>query len=83
MAQYGVPCKLQLAALCGITAIRERGMSAIEEALDIANTWKPLMSSFTTSNTTDSTEEAGRPKSEDSELSDSGEKSRDTDNGGR
>lgn len=83
LAQYGVPCKLQLAALCGITAIRERGMSAIEEALDIANTWKPLNSSFTTSNTTDSTEDVGRPKSEDSELSDSGEKSRDTDNGGR
>ena len=83
LAQYGVPCKLQLAALCGITAIRERGMNAIEEALDIANTWKPLNSSFTTSGNTDNSEDVGRPKSEDSELSDSGEKSRDTDNGGR
>ena len=58
-------------------------MSAIEEALDIANTWKPLNSSFTTSGNVDDSEDVGRPKSEDSELSDSGEKSRDTDNGGR
>lgn len=77
LAQYGVPCKLHLTALAGVTPLKERGLVALENVLGIHEEWKPLQSSFTTSG--DSSEESGRPEETDSELGDSGEATRDND----
>ena len=76
LAQFGVPVKMKLSALSGVTSLKERGMVALEEMLDLANTWKPLNSSFI-GNTTD--DEGGRPKKSDGEIADNTEISRDRD----
>lgn len=72
-AQYGIPVKLQLSALLNATQGKERGLTLMEEILDLQNTWKPLMSSHTTSGN----DEGGRPQLEDNEISESGEATRD------
>ena len=76
LAQFGVPVKMKLSALSGVTALKERGMVALEEMLDLANTWKPLNSSFIGDTTDD---EGGRPKKSDGEIADNTEVSRDRD----
>lgn len=76
-SQYGLPTKLQLASLLGLSASKERGLLELENALDIVNVWRPLASSFTSSG--DVTDEGGRPTVSDTELTDSGEKTKDSD----
>ena len=50
LAQYGVPVKLQLSALCGVTQGVERGLTFLEDnILNLSEEWKPLASSHTTS----------------------------------
>lgn len=48
-------------------------MSAMQEMLDIYESWRPLKSAYQTSND----DEGGRPESDDKDLTESGEKSRD------
>ena len=45
-AQFGVPVKLQVAAMMGATQLNERGLSALESLLNLNETWTPLNSSF-------------------------------------
>lgn len=81
MAQYGVPCKLHLTSLLGITPLKERGLLALEKVLKINEEWRPLNSSFTTSGTSEGDD--GRPENPDGELTDSGEATRDSDGNDR
>lgn len=69
LAQYGIPNKLVLCTLAGISQNQERGMSAIEEALGLhdGSTWIPLSSSHTMSSS-ESTEESGRPSVADEDV---------------
>lgn len=67
LAQYGIPNKLILSALSGISQNQERGMSALEDILDLSNTWRPLSSSFTQSGN-DSSSERGRPSIKDENV---------------
>ena len=67
LAQYGIPNKLILSALSGISQNQERGMSVLEDILDLRNTWKPLSSSFTQSDS-GSSEEGGRPSIKDEDI---------------
>ena len=79
LAQYGVPVKLQLSALCGVTQGIERGLTFLEDnILNLSEEWKPLASSHTTSNT-DNENESGRSEVEDDKISDEGEATRDRD----
>lgn len=75
-SQYGLPCKLQLASLLGLSASKERGLLELENALDIVNVWRPLMSSHTL---TGDESAGGAPVVSDTDLSDSGEATRDND----
>lgn len=80
VAQYSVPCKMELASIIGENPVKERGMSYLEKALGISiNSWnQPLVSSNTqasgVSENGDGSE--GRPVS-DEPLSDEGEETRD------
>lgn len=79
VAQYSVPCKMELASLINANPAKERGMSYLEKALGIGmDSWnQPLISSNTQSGITDNGDGSeGRPKSEDP-LSDEGEKTKD------
>ena len=67
LAQYGIPNKLILSALSGISQNQERGMSVLEDILDLSNTWKPLSSSFTQSDS-GSSKEGGRPSIKDEDI---------------
>lgn len=79
LAQYGVPVKLQLSALCGVTQGVERGLTFLEDdVLNLSKEWKPLASSHTTSGS-DLSNEGGRKKVDDSKISDEGEATRDND----
>ena len=76
MAQFGVPVKLELSALVNVSQGLERGSIYLEDIiLDLINTWKPLVSSHT-GGMIDTNKTA--TKKESDELSDSGEKSRDS-----
>ena len=77
VAQYSVPCKLELASLISANPSKERGMSYLEKVLGLGKTsWnQPLVSSNTfTGESGDGSE--GRPES-DEPLSDEGEKTKD------
>ena len=79
IAQYSVPCKLELASLINANPVKERGMSYLESALKIGvDSWNiPLVSSNTQSGNVESGDGSeGRPQS-DEPLSDEGEKTRD------
>lgn len=83
LAQYGVPVKLQLSALCGVTQGVERGLTFLEDnILNLSEEWKPLASSHTTSSS-DLSGEGGREKVDDSKISDEGEATRDSDGNDR
>ena len=77
VAQYSVPCKMELASLLGVNPVKERGMSYLEKALGIGtDSWnQPLVSSNTQSGENGDGSD-GRPKS-DEPLSDEGEKTKD------
>ena len=77
VAQYSVPCKLELASLINANPAKERGMSYLEKVLGLGITsWnQPLVSSNTyTGENGDGSE--GRPES-DHPLSDEGENTKD------
>lgn len=77
VAQYSVPCKMELASLLNANPVKERGMSYLEKALGLGITsWnQPLVSSNTqTSENGDGSD--GRPDSEEP-LSDEGENTKD------
>ena len=76
---YGAPIKNELLACFGYTPAQSYGTSILEDCLDIVNSWKPLRSSNTQSNS-DIEAEGGRPKVDDTELSDSGIQTRENDN---
>ena len=79
LAQYGIPVKLELAALTNANPTKERGMSYMEEALGLTTaSWnKPLVSSNVQSGLTENSDGSeGRAKSEEP-LSDEGEATRD------
>ena len=74
LAQYGVPVKLELSALLGVSQCLERGSTFLEnEVLNLHEQWLPLMSSHTQS--LDGNEGSNEKKIRD--LSDAGEKSKD------
>lgn len=76
-AQYGVPNKLILAALNGISQQEEMGLSYLEnEVLKIHDNWKPLVSSHTQSG---SENEVGNVTKDDDDISDQGTVTRDND----
>ena len=79
VAQYSVPCKMELASLLSINPVKERGMSFLENALGLtASSWnKPLVSSNIQSGMTENGDGSeGRPES-DEPLSDEGENTKD------
>ena len=79
VAQYSVPCKMELASLLNANPVKERGMSYLEQALGIGvNSWNnPLVSSNTQSgNGNNGDGSDGRPES-DGPLSDEGEATKD------
>lgn len=78
-AQYGLPVKLELAALLNANPVKERGMSFMENALGLTITsWnKPLVSSNIQSGLNENGDGSeGRPES-DGPLSDEGERTKD------
>lgn len=82
LAQYGIPNKLILSALSGISQNQERGMCALEEILDLTNMWRPLSSSFTQSDSGE-TGEVGRPNIKDEDVeSENTQASKDNDSNG-
>lgn len=79
VAQYSVPCKMELASLLNANPAKERGMSYLEKALGIGvDSWNnPLISSNTQSGDVENGDGSdGRPKS-DEPLTDEGEATRD------
>lgn len=72
----GAPLKLIIPIVLGYTPSDTYGMTILEEVLDINNKWKPLQSSSTLS----SDNSSGRPESNEEDLSDAGEKTRENDN---
>lgn len=75
MSQNGIPNKMKLCAANDISPISMFGNSMVENDLfsDIIGGWLPLQTSYTMS---DGDNEAGRPQIEDTELSDSGQVTR-------
>ena len=81
VAQYSVPCKMELVSLLNANPVKERGMSYLESALGIGVTsWnRPLVSSNTVSGNLENGDGSeGRDKIENPEdLTDEGENTRD------
>lgn len=73
-AQYSLPTKLAVLALSGLTELDSLSLNHLEDGiLKLGDKFvTPLRSSYTSSNNT-----SGRPKSDDSSLTDDGEASRD------
>jgi hypothetical protein len=79
IAQYSVPCKMELASLINANPVKERGMSYLEEALGIGVTsWnRPLVSSNVQTGMGENGDGSeGRPES-DEPLTDEGENTKD------
>lgn len=77
--QYGLPMVSYYCASQGLSQAEMDCMNFLEDSvLDIKTRFKPLMSSSTTSNTS---EDPGRPSADTGDLSDAGEKSRETEDG--
>lgn len=80
IAQYSVPCKLELASLLEINPVKERGMSFLEDALGLGiNSWNnPLISSNVQSGNPENGDGSeGRKTKDDEPLTDEGEATRD------
>ena len=75
-AQNGLPDALAYNNLNGFSEKDTMGMLQLQEALGIPVLFKPLQTSYTTSNSGNS--EAGRPESDTGDLSPSGDRSRNT-----
>lgn len=75
---YGAPVKLAICSVLGYSPSDTYGMTILEDVLGIVEKWKPLKSSNTQSNDTES--DIGAPTKDESELSDSGAATRDNDN---
>lgn len=73
-AQNGLPDALAYNNLNGFSEKDTMGMLQLQEALGIPELFKPLQTSYTTSNSGNS--EAGRPESDTGDLSPSGDRSR-------
>lgn len=79
LAQYGVPNKLMLSALAGLSQSNERGLTFLEDnILNLSEEWKPLVSSHTQSSGNLSSG-SGRPESDVTDLSESGEQTQNND----
>lgn len=78
MAQNGIPNKSRLCAANGLSPAVMIGNSIVENQIlgDIFSGWIPLQTSFTQSSNSD---KGGRPMSDDGDLSNSGEVTRDND----
>lgn len=79
LSQNGIPNKSRLCAVNNISPVEMLGNSLIENELfsDIFTNWTPLQTSFTQSS--DSTNEGGRPQMDETELSNSGSVTREND----
>lgn len=81
LAQYSVPCKMELASLLGLNPVKERGMSFLESALGLGtSSWNlPLVSSNVQSGKSENGDGSeGRAEIENPEdLTDEGENTRD------
>lgn len=78
LAQNGLPNKSKLCAASGISPTALIGNSVMENVFgDIFDNWKPLSTSYTAS--ADSSNEGGRERVEDKDLSESGERTREND----
>ena len=77
VAQYSVPCKLELASLVNTNPVKERGMSYLEKVLGLGTTsWNQPLVSSNTQNGENGDGSEGRPESEEP-LTDEGEKTKD------
>lgn len=72
-AQYSLPCKLAVCALNGFTPLEALQNEIFENKILNLTTWTPLASSHTQSSDT-----IGAPKKDDRDLTDAGDRSRDT-----
>lgn len=73
-ATFGIPCKTLLAASAGLTPAEINGLTFLEnEIIDFQNNWKPLLSSYT-----QNTDEIGNEELSDMEISENGEKTRES-----
>lgn len=80
VAQYSVPCKLELASLINANPVKERGMSYLEDVLGIGTTsWNnPLISSNVQSGNVDNGDGSeGAPTKGEGDLTDEGQSTRD------
>lgn len=77
-ATYGLPVKLELNALNGFSALETISKAHLEKALGLTELFVPLQSSNTQDTGNLSNPEGGRPTKSDGEISEDGEKSRDT-----
>ena len=76
--QYGLPNRLALNSLMGINELETLSMLNLEiDVLKLNERMIPMQSSFTTSSNVIAGETQGRPTSDDTELTDDGEASRD------
>lgn len=72
-ASLGIPVALAIPTLLGMDLSDVQDLSAMQEMLDIYESWRPLQSAYQTS----SNDNGGRPKNDDKDLTESGNKSRD------
>ena len=72
-ASLGVPVSLVLPILLGMDLSDISDLSSMQKMIDIYEEWRPLQSAYQTS----SNDEGGRPESDDKDLTENGEKSRD------
>ena len=79
VAQYSVPCKLELASLINANPAKERGMSYLENALGLGTTsWNQPLKSSNTQTVENGDGSEGRKKIDNPEdLTDEGENTRD------
>lgn len=80
-AQYSLPTKLATMSLNGFTPLEGMSLATLEnDVLDLSELWEPLQSSHTQSGKSDdlTTATGGRPKSSTDDLTDDGERSRDS-----
>lgn len=79
MAQNGLPNKSRLCAINGLSPAVMIGNSIVENQVlgDLFDSWQPMKTSYTQS--ADSSDEGGRPTKDDSDLSASGEVTKNND----
>lgn len=80
MAQNGIPNKSRLASANGMSPAVMIGNSIVENEIlkEMFDNWKPVSTSYTQSSSNNNG--SGRPQSEDGDLSEAGERTRNDDN---